>query len=162
MAASSSIVKTKSRDLIELQGPDAFTKERKTAKKYNDLVKRWVKEQEDLAEQKIDKRRNLDLLQLKRLGGLFTSSIEIQAFANESSRISEQDKVKRLYIEVRYARDTCSSLPKTSDIFRLKRSYKNLESSEYAKNLMIYMDRIKSNSSATMEDFREALSNLLQ
>ena len=37
---------------------------------------------------------------------------------------------------------------------------KNLESYEYAENLKVYLNRIKSNAAATLDDFRGALDNL--
>ena len=49
--------------------------------------------------------------------------------------MEEKDRNKRLYLEVRYARDTSIAFPKTSDVFKLKKNYKNLESSVYVTNL---------------------------
>ena len=97
---------------------------------------------------KIDNRRNLDLVQLKELHGPLGT-------------LAEEEKVKRLYLEIRYARDTCLSWPRSSNVFRLKKNYKNLESYEYAENLKVYLNRIKSNAAATLDDFRGALDNLL-
>ena len=108
---------------------------------------------------KIDKRQNLDLVQLKELHEPFTDSAKIDNFMNGT--LAEDKKVKPLYLEIRYARDTCSSLPRSSNIFRLKRNYKNLESYEYAENLKVYLNRIKSNAATTMDDFRGAVDNLL-
>ena len=79
----------------------------------------------------------------------------------ENTSIDDSEKTSRLYTEVRYCRDTSLCLPKASDIFRLKRSYKPLPIEEYAANLCIYLDKIQSNASASMDDLRSALDMLI-
>ena len=69
-------------------------------------------------------------------------------------------KSKRLYLEVRYCRDTCLSLPKSSDLFRLKKNYKNLPNEHYVSNLCIYLDKIEASSSASMSDLKNVLDEL--
>ena len=51
------------------------------------------------------------------MGGPLTSAAEVDSYILESV-IDETSKVSRLYIEIRYARDTSLSLAKSSDIFR--------------------------------------------
>ena len=94
-----------------------------------------VKEQQNIA---VDQRRNSDLLKIKEKGGPFGTSEEVKAFM--SSDFAEAEKVERLYLEVRYARDSCVSFPKNSEIFRLKRAYKKLDANTYADNLIIFLD----------------------
>ena len=144
--AGSSIVKAKSMDLIKLKPMAAFQEFRKTATKINHVIKAWAEKQNNLVEEKmsvkevendqVDKRRNNDLETLKKSEGPFTRSSDVQKFVN-NPRVSPEEKIKRMYMEVRYARDTCVSLPKASDIFRLKRNHKDLPLEEYAKNLCI-------------------------
>ena len=108
----------------------------------------------------VDVRRNKDLEELKKAGGPFTSSTEVKEYLEKDS-IAVEIKSKRLYTEVRYCWDTSLSLPKSSDIFRLKRKYKTLPIDEYATNLCIYLDKIQSNASATMGDFRSVFDTLM-
>ena len=68
--------------------------------------------------------------------------------------------MKRLSLEVRFARDTCVALPKSSEIFRIKRNYKDLESDEYAMNLKVYLDKVQTNASVSREDFSAALNKV--
>ena len=103
-------------------------------------------------------RRNADLEKLKAMGGPFSSSAEVKVFA--TSDLPEKEKVARLYLEVRLARDSCVSFPKNSDIFRLKRNYKNLDSASYCDNLVVFFDKITFRNSVTMEDFDSALNAL--
>ena len=44
-------------------------------------------------------------------------------------------RIKKLYVEIRFARDSNITFPKNSDIFLLKRAYKNLPTETYAINL---------------------------
>ena len=74
--------------------------------------------------------------------------------------LTEEEKVKRLSLEVRFARDTCVSLPKSSEIFRIKRDYKNLKSDEYATNLKVYLDKVQTNASVSRDDFTAALKKV--
>jgi len=76
------------------------------------------------------------------------------------SRILQKAKEIRLYTEIRYARDCSLSIPKSSDIFKLKRKYKNLTVDEYAMNLKIYLTNVTSNASVTFDDFSQVLDDL--
>ena len=73
---------------------------------------------------------------------------------------AEDAKVKRLYFEVRYARDTCLSLPKSSDIFWLKQNYKNLSVAEYTTYLRVYLAKVTSNASVSETDFRNVFDEI--
>ena len=53
------------------------------------------------------------------MGGPFVSSEEVDSFMDNKD-IPDLVKEDRLYIEVRYSRDTSLSLPKASDLFDLK------------------------------------------
>ena len=100
----------------------------------------------------------MDLTKLKDLGGPFTTADEVDTFM--CTDLSDSDKVSRLYLEVRYHRDTCVSLPKSSEIFKLKRGYKNLVPAEYATNLKIYLGKINCVNRASMVDLKLALLKL--
>ena len=98
-------------------------------------MKSWVDQQNQLTcagvtkketeNLKIDKRRNSDLSKVKYMGGPFVSAPEVDLYVAWED-LTPKEKDTRLYLEVRYARDSYLSLSKSSDIFRLKRAYKNL------------------------------------
>ena len=73
----------------------------------------------------------------------------------------DRTKVESLYLEVRYARDTSLSLPKTSDLFRLMKDHRKLPVKSYAVNLKMYLSNIISNACVTLEDFTEAMDIIL-
>ena len=74
---------------------------------------------------KIDKRWNSDLSKLKYMWGPFVSAPEVDLCVARED-LTPKEKDTRLFLKVRYARDRCLSLSKSSDIFRLKRACKNL------------------------------------
>ena len=76
--------------------------------------------------------------------------------------MGEDRKNKRLYVEIRHAKNSSLSLPKSSDIFRLKRKGKNLPSEEYAENLSTYLSKITCMANIEMKDFQEALNNIVK
>ena len=108
----------------------------------------------------VDTRKNKDLAYLKEHGGPFTSPEEVDLLVQ--SNVDEKTKEKRLYTEVRYARDTSLSLPKSSALFRLKEKYKNLPTFTYQQNLKTYLSKIHCNIDVTWTDFDEALGKLSQ
>ena len=155
-AASDSLVKNKSYDLIELRPVGEYKSFRGAAKAVNLLVKNWKdmqlemekkgmskKEIESLAS---EKRKTADLDKLKIWAGPFTKPEEVDMFL-ERPGLTEKQKQDRLYTEVRYARDTTLSLPKKSDLFRLKEKYKALSVEKFAANLKVYLGKISTNAS---------------
>ena len=168
-AASGCYLKGKSYDLIEMKPASEYLKYREVVKNVNHLVAAWKLKQTELQEAGLSKkqsesltteRRNLkDLEKLKSYGGPVTSPDEVDRLVNDNNT-SEEDKLNRLYIEVRYARDTTLSLPKSSGLFRLRDKYKKLPIDTYSKNLKVYLSKISSSSSTTWEDFDGAVSKL--
>lgn len=107
----------------------------------------------------VDKRRNRDLQELKEQGGPLTNTEDVDAYLN-NSEIRDELKNKRLYLEIRYARDISLSIPKTSDIFKLKKNYKNLPTETYGTNLKVYLNNVTCKTSVTFTDFLSAVQSL--
>lgn len=130
----------------------------------------WEESQEDLeeasfvqkqaAKKKQDQNRNKDLEFLKKLGGPLTSVESLDELV-QTSDLLEQEKQMRLYVEVRFAKHTCLTMKRDDEIFRLLRNHKKLSVDEYARNLRVYLGRVGISASATMSDFKSALSDLL-
>ena len=168
-AASSAVLKGRSYDLIELKPAGEYLKHKKNVTVINTLIKDWIKKQKkiedegmtkkELAGLVVEKRRNTDLTKLKAMGGPFTQPKEVDNYAMNEV-ITYKEKQDRLYLEVRYARDTCLSLPKTSDLFRLKQNYQKMKLEVYITNLKTYLSKISAVSSSTMNDFEKAIKDL--
>ena len=85
-----------------------------------------------------------------------TTPEEVDLLVNDD-RLTDGAKLDRLYIEVRYARDTTLSLPKSSSIFRLK---EKLAVETYRLNLKVYLSKVSSSSFTTWEDYDNAMLQL--
>lgn len=107
----------------------------------------------------LDRKRNADLDKLKSLGGPFTKPEEVDELI-QSTVMSEEAKVDRLYLEVRYSKATSLSLPKTSPLFKLKENYKNLPLTRYANNLKTYLSKISCRADVSWEDFDAVVNGL--
>ena len=168
-AASDALVKNKSYDLIELHPADAYKDFKDAAKVVNNLVKDWKEKQMELQQSGLekkevesmacDRRKMGDLDWLKAEGGPFTKAEQVDKFVAKKD-ITEKEKQAQLYKEVRYARDSSLSLPKTSDIFKLKENYKPLSVDRFSKNLKVYLSKVTTNASVSWEDFDHAVSVL--
>ena len=101
-----------------------------------------------------------DLEFLKSVGGPFTTTEEMQSYEKEIE--DSKRKNKRLYVEVRFAKNTSLRLKHTDPVFRLKRDNKNLHhSSDYAENLMIYLGTArKSGNILSMNDLSDAIKKI--
>ena len=168
-AASDSLVKNRSFDLIELKPVGEYKNFKAAAKSINLLVKGWKEKQLEMEKQGMDKkeieslasekRKVKDLDKLKKWSGPFTRPDEVDVFVARTD-IPDKDKQDRLYTEVRYARDTTLSLPKKSELFRLKEKYKPLPVGKFATNLKVYLGKVCTNASVSWEDFDRAVAAL--
>ena len=115
----------------------------------------------EIANLSTDKQRNADLDKLTKLGGPFTSPENVETYMARED-LDNKEKGKRLYLEVRHAKSSSVSVsfPKVSDLFRLKKAYKNLPNEVYAQNLIAYLKRISCHINMDMGDFRVALAKM--
>ena len=170
--ASASIVKGKNWDLVQSQPPNEFRKYAEKTEAVNSIIVSFSELQEQEEEKGMnkkecetiagDKRKHKDLEKLvnSEPPGPFIRPEQVDNFL--ALGLHEKDLVDRLYTEVRYSRDTCLSLPKSSPLFRLMSKYKKLPSTNYAENLKTYLGRVCSRSDATYEDFQNALQKSLE
>ena len=66
-----------------------------------------------------------------------------------------------MYTEVRHAKNSSLSFPKQSEIFRLKKNNRNLDTDMYVKNICTYLSKVTCHVSMDHSDFREAIDKLL-
>ena len=90
--------------------------------------------------------------------GPFTTADEVHSYIRLP--LEENEKNKRLYVEVRYGRVSSSTLKETASIFRLKRNGRNLTTQEYADNLIKYMDDTESMNTLTLADLNTAFAQM--
>ena len=108
-------------------------------------------------------RKRLDILdELKEAGGPFTSAEEVEEFL-EREDTNEKEKQKRMKKEMRFARESSTTLPSTDPLFKIqvtlpngKRRDKNAK--EFGESLIVFLGK-KADSTTTMDynTFRSSL-----
>ena len=170
-SSSKKLILNKSFDLLEKSGHLLPSQLNRQAARDIKLMKiEWnekMKEMERKGNLKKDEDNNhletikyKDLEYLKARNGPFTTVEEVENF--DKTTPDSEEKNKRLYIEVRYAKNTCLSLKHTASVFRLKKQYKNLTSEEYVENLCQYLGGARSKKVLTENDLSELLKDLLE
>ena len=172
---SRSIVLQKTKQLRENQGAvNTFRSFRKQVDARKQLELKWKKKQEERfktdAEKKqevslVKERKRLNLLEeLKGYSGPFTNSDEVQLYIDDVT-LDSKTKQKRLKKEVQFARDSSTTLPKVSPIFKIqvtnkdkKRRDKNAE--EFGEALKVYLGKRKERIQLDYSAFKESLRQL--
>ena len=133
------------------------------------LMKTWEAHQEAMKKKGLDakadinvatdRQRNADLCELTKVGGPFTSAEAVDDYL-EKADVSDKDKNRRLYLEVRHAKNSSVCFLKASDIFRLKKGGTNMDTHTYGQNMMAYLRRITCHVGMDYGDFKDALYKL--
>jgi hypothetical protein len=169
-AATSALVKGKGHNLTKGQKMDMkYIKMSAKGGDVVEIIQRWTESQQKLKEEgmdakeisnlQADKQRHNDLTKLKAYGGPFVSAEAVDEYL-KNQEITEEEKNKRFYVEVRHAKASSLSFPKAPEIFRLKKNYKNLSNETYADNLKAFLKRVTCHINMTNKDFQEALNTL--
>ena len=82
-------------------------------------------------------------------------------YLKEQIPIADKVKNQRMYVEVRYARLTSTTLKENAKVFRLKRDNKTLSTIEYGNNLKQYFDDFGNVATLTLHDLNSVLSAML-
>lgn len=172
LLSSAAQVKAEAAELIETCAPGPFRAYVNLAKKgarITEIMQAWKQKQEELRKQSmqdqdianlaVDRRQNNDLDTLKLMSGPLTSAAAVGQYT--SGNIDKNAKLKSLYLDVRYARDTFLSLPKTSDLLRLIKDHKKLPLSTYAANIKLYLNNVTFNTDATIDYLSKVMDTLL-
>ena len=109
-------------------------------------------------------RKRLNLLEdLKACNGPFTNSDEVQMYLDDSL-IDIKEKQRRFKREVQFARDSSTTLPKVSPIFKIQvigqdKKRRDKTASEFGEALKVYLgkreDRLELEYSAFKESLRQ-------
>ena len=108
-------------------------------------------------------RKRLDILdELKESGGPFTTAEEVQEFL-EREGITEKDKQKRMKKEMRFARESSTTLPSSDPLFKIQVTLPNgkrrdKDAKEFGDSLKVFLGK-KADSSTTLDynTFRSSL-----
>ena len=169
-ASSKKLLLNKSFDLLEKSGDLPKFQSFRTAAQDIKLMKiEWNEKmrkmeetgnlKKDVDNNHIESVKYRDLEYLKEKNGLFTTAEEVRDFDANIPESSEKNK--RLYIEVRCAKNSCLSLKHTASVFRLKKDHKNLSSKEYVENLCQYLSDARNKTALTAADLSLVLTDLI-
>ena len=111
------------------------------------------------AKKESNKLKDLTYLKSPVAPGPFSTADEVHS--NIRLPLEKHEKNKRLYVEVRYARELSSTLKETASIFCLKRIGRNLTTQEYADNLIKYMDDTESMNTLALADVNTVLAQMV-
>ena len=147
-STSKKLLLNKSFDLLENSGKlSELRRFRKAAQEIKSMKVNWNAKMKKMEEEgnlkknddniHIENVKYNDLDYLKNHNGPFTSDKAMREFDISTPESSEKNE--RLYIEVRYAKNTCLSLKHTAPVFRLMRNHKKLPSQEYVDNRCQYL-----------------------
>ena len=75
---------------------------------------------------------------------------------------NQKAKNQRMYVEVRYARVTSTTLKESAKVFRLKCDGRNLSTLEYGENLKKYFDDSESVNTLTLNDLNSVLTMMVE
>ena len=101
----------------------------------------------------------MNIFKSQVLPGPFSTADEVRSNIRLPSE--ENEKNKRLYVEVWYARVYSSTLKETASILRLKQNGRNLTTQEYADNLINYMDDTESMNTLIVADLNTVLAQMV-
>ena len=158
-------------NLIEKHPPSSFRKFKHQATEIKKLTAQFNEKMALLQEEGYDKSvllnakresnklKDLTTLKRKEPQGPFSSVKDVRDYL--LLPMDDKERNERLYIEVRYARMTSSTLKETAAVFRLKRNGKNLPTAEYADNLVKYFDDTESVGTLSMDDLNFVLSKMI-
>ena len=127
-AVSRSIILQKTQEMRD-KSPTAFRSFKQELEKVKELKIFWSERMEaaqrsgsDVKQEiaKLKEGKRLDTLEfLKTKGGPFTDEREVEEYFAKQDE-TEKEKVKRMKLELQYARDTSIFLPKTDPILRIQ------------------------------------------
>ena len=173
-ATSRSIVLQKTKQLrINHGSVNTFRSFRKQVEARRQLELKWNKKQEERFKTDADKKQEVSLVkerkrlnmleELKSYKGPFTNSDEVQLYLDDPD-VDIKDKQKRLKKEVQFARDSSTTLPKVSPIFKIQVTMKDKKrrdktAIEFGDALKVYLgkkeERIQLDYSAFKESLRQ-------
>ena len=174
-SVSRSIILQKSRELRSGQtGSFRGFKEAALAKR--DLQLQWSLKMKQKfsegADQKKElalrqERKRLDMLDtLKEYGGPFTAADEVSLYMMKED-VDEKSKQRRLKLEIQFARESTTVLPKVDPLFRIQKTLPNGKrcdktGKEFGAALMAYLGKKGDRLSLEYSNFKECLATLVK
>ena len=129
----------------------SFRSFRKEAEKKREVSLKWSEKMKEkfakgMDEKKVigqtKERKRLEMLEeIKKFGGPFTNADQVQEFLNDAS-INDVDAKRRLKLELKFARDSSTSLPKSDPIFRIQVTQPNKVTFKYLSYTLLDIHKL--------------------
>ena len=170
-AVSRSLILQRAKDLREEKETRGFRTFRKEAEAKREVELAWslkMKEKMKLgySEKQIigqnKERKRLDMMEaLKAADGPFTDAGSVQKYL-DNDKIGNKEKQSRLKLELRFARESSTTLPQADQVFRIqvtmpnkKRRDKTVQ--EFGESLMVYLGKKSDKAVIEYKKFKESL-----
>ena len=113
-----------------------------------------------------ERKRFASLQKLKEEGGPFTSAEEVDSYLADLDDINVKEKQRRMKLEITYARDTSTLLPRADPLFRirkvdLKGKQRDKTAKEFAEALVVLLGRKSDRKAMDYSTFKECLIKMV-
>ena len=170
-AVSRSLILQRAKDLREEKETKAFRTFKKEAEAKREVELAWSLKMKDKMKLgysekqiigQIKERKRLDMMEaLKINGGPFTDAGSVQNYL-ESVEVGDKEKQSRLKLELRFARESSTTLPQADQVFRIQVTMPNKKrrdktANEFGESLMVYLGKKSDKAVIEYKKFKEAL-----
>lgn len=170
-AVSRSLILQRARDLRENKDTRAFRTFKKEAEakreveltwsgKMKEKMKHGYSEKQILGQ--IKEKKRLDMMKnLKKVDGPFTDAGSVQKYL-DNAEVGGKEKQSRLKLELRFARESSTTLPQADQVFRVQVTMPNKKrrdktAEEFGESLMVYLGKKSDKAVIEYQKFKEAL-----
>ena len=113
-----------------------------------------------------ERKRTAILQKLKEQGGPFTSAEEVDDYLADLDDLNMKEKQKRMKLEITYARDTSTLLPKADPLFKIRKvdmkgKQRDKAAVEFGEALAILLGRKADRKAMDYSTFKECLRKML-
>ena len=170
-AVSRSLILQRAKDLREEKETKAFRTFKKEAEAKREVELAWSLKMKDKMKLgysekqiigQIKERKRLDMMEaLKINGGPFTDAGSVQNYL-ESVEVGDKEKQSRLKLELKFARESSTTLPQADQVFRIQVTMPNKKrrdktANEFGESLMVYLGKKSDKAVIEYKKFKEAL-----
>lgn len=172
-ATSRSLILQRAKDLREGRETRVFRTFKKEAAAKREVELAWSEKMKEKIKQgysekqvvgQTKERKRLDMLEaLKEAGGPFTDAAAVQAYLDlENVEMNAKKKQSRLKLELRFARESSTTLPQADPIFRIQvtlpsKKRRDKTASEFGESLMVFLGKKSDKSVIEYTKFKESL-----
>ena len=112
-----------------------------------------------------ERKKIVSLQKLKEQGGPFISADEVDAYLSDLDETNMKEKQKRMKLEISYARDTSTLLPKVDPLFKIRKDQKGKQrdktAKEFGEALAVLLGRKADRKAMDYSTFKECLIKML-